>query len=247
MIDLNQSLQTAKSAALLAGEFLSKSQGSDLNVLLNEGRDLKLQLDIDTENKIKNYISARSNYSILGEETGNSDKLDEYFWVVDPLDGTSNFLRGIPISCVSIALMHNLKPVLGVIYDFNHQDLYFGHSDSKAYINDQEIKVSSLSSKKESTLVTGIPAKTHYSNDEFNQLISTFQAWKKIRMIGSAAMAAVYVAAGKAETYQEKGIFLWDIAAGAAIVIAAGGKISITNVQSDYRVDAKFTNNQIKE
>ena len=58
---------------------------------------------------------------------------------------------------------------MGVIYDFNHQDLYFGHSDSKAYINDQEIKVSSLSSKKESTLVTGIPAKTHYSNDEFNQ------------------------------------------------------------------------------
>ena len=143
--------------------------------------------------------------------------------------------------------MHNLKPVLGVIYDFNHQDLYFGHSDSKAYINDQEIKVSSLSSKKESTLVTGIPAKTHYSNDEFNQLISTFQSWKKIRMIGSAAMAAVYVAAGKAETYQENGIFLWDIAAGAAIVIAAGGTASITNVQSDYRVDAKFTNNRIKE
>ena len=207
MIDFAKSLQIAKSAALLAGDFLLKSQGSDLNILLNEGRDLKLQLDIDTEKKIKDYISARSSYPILGEETGNSDKLDEYYWVVDPLDGTSNFLRGIPISCVSIALMHNLNPVLGVINDFNHQDLYFGHSNSKAYINDQEIKVSSLSSKKESTLVTGIPAKTHYSDAEFNQLISTFQAWKKIRMIGSAAMAAVYVAAGKAETYQENGIF----------------------------------------
>ena len=168
MIDFVKSLQIAKSAALLAGDFLLKSQGSDLNILLNEGRDLKLQLDIDTEKKIKNYISARSSYPILGEETGNSDKLDEYYWVVDPLDGTSNFLRGIPISCVSIALMHNLNPVLGVIYDFNHQDLYFGHSNSKAYINDQEIKVSSLSSKKESTLATGIPAKTHYSDAEFN-------------------------------------------------------------------------------
>jgi myo-inositol-1(or 4)-monophosphatase len=104
-----------------------------------------------------------------------------------------------------------------------------------------------LSSKKESTLVTGIPAKTHYSNDEFNQLISTFQSWKKIRMIGSAAMAAAYVAAGKAETYQENGIFLWDIAAGAAIVSAAGGIASISNLQSDYRVDAKFSNNQIEE
>jgi len=247
MIDFHQSLQIAKSAALLAGEFLLKSQGTDLKILLNQGRDLKLQLDIETENFIKDYISAHSNYSILGEETGPSDKLDECFWVIDPLDGTSNFLRGIPISCVSIALMHELKPVLGVIYDFNHEDLYFGHKESKAFLNDQEIQVSSLSLKNESTLVTGIPAKTNYSDDEFNQLISTFQTWKKIRMIGSAAMAAVYVAAGKVETYQENGIFLWDIAAGAAIVSAAGGITSITNLQPDYRVDAKFSNNQIEE
>ena len=247
MIDLNQSLQIAKSAALLAGEFLLKSKGTNLNVLLNEGRDLKLQLDIDTENIIKDYISTQSNYPILGEETGSSKELDEYFWVVDPLDGTSNFLRDIPISCVSIALMENMTPVLGVIYDFNHEDLYFGHTQSKAYINDQEIHVSSLSRKNESTLITGIPAKTSYSDAEFNNLISTFQIWKKIRMIGSAAMAAAYVAAGKAERYQEKGIFLWDVAAGAAIVIAAGGQVSMTNLQSDYRVDAKFSNNQIED
>jgi myo-inositol-1(or 4)-monophosphatase len=215
--------------------------------LSNKGRDLKLQLDIDTENIIKDYISAHSNYSILGEETGITGGLDEYFWVVDPLDGTSNFLRGIPISCVSIALMHKLEPILGVIYDFNHNELYFGHKESKAFINDREVRVSLLSLKHESTLVTGIPAKNNYSDDEFNQLISTFQSWKKIRMIGSAAMAAVYVAAGKAERYQEKGIFLWDIAAGAAIVIAAGGKVSIKNLQSDYRVDAKFSNNQLEE
>ena len=247
MTEFDSWLNIAKSAALTAGNFLKKSQGTDLKILLNQDRDLKLQLDIDTENIIKDFISTHSNYSILGEETGPSNKLEEYFWVIDPLDGTSNFLRGIPISCVSIALMHKLEPVLGVIYDFNHDDLYFGHQESKAFINDQEIQVSSLSSKNESTLVTGIPAKTNYSDEEFNQLISTFQAWKKIRMIGSAAMAAAYVAAGKAETYQENGIFLWDIAAGAAIVSAAGGIASISNLQSDYRVDAKFSNIQIEE
>jgi myo-inositol-1(or 4)-monophosphatase len=247
MTEFDSWLNIAKYAALTAGNFLKKSQGTDLKILLNQDRDLKLQLDIDTENLIKDFISTHSNFSILGEETGPSDKLEEYFWVIDPLDGTSNFLRGIPISCVSIALMHKLEPVLGVIYDFNHDDLYFGHQESKAFINDQEIQVSSLSSKNESTLVTGIPAKTNYSDEEFNQLISTFQAWKKIRMIGSAAMAAAYVAAGKAETYQENGIFLWDIAAGAAIVSAAGGIASISNLQSDYRVDAKFSNNQIEE
>lgn len=247
MLDFDHCLQIAKSAALLAGEFLLKAQGKDLTILLNEGRDLKLQLDIDTENIIKDYLISNSSYSILGEETGLSDKLEEFYWVIDPLDGTSNFLREIPISCVSIALMHDLVPVLGVIYDFNHEELYFGHQQSKAFINDQEIHVSSLTLKNESTLVTGIPAKTHYSDDEFNKMISAFQAWKKIRMIGSAAMAAAYVAAGKAETYQEDGIFLWDVAAGAAIVNAAGGRASIHNLQPDYRVDAKFSNNKIEK
>jgi myo-inositol-1(or 4)-monophosphatase len=107
------------------------------------------------------------------------------------------------------------------------------------------MKVSSLSQKNMSTLVTGIPAKTHYTDIEFQKMISNFQSWKKIRMIGSAAMAAVYVASGKAETYQEDGIFLWDVAAGAAIVNAAGGSISLKNLKTDFRVDAIFSNNNI--
>jgi myo-inositol-1(or 4)-monophosphatase len=246
MLDLNQCLNTAKSAALLAGNFLVNAKGKSLEVLSNNGRDLKLQLDIDTEKLIKDHISSDSSYPILGEETGSSGDLDNLYWVVDPLDGTSNFLRGIPISCVSIALMQEMKPVLGVIYDFNHDEIYWGHKKSKAYIDDKEINVSSLSQKSESTLVTGIPAKKNYSDSEFSEMISNFQAWKKIRMIGSAAMAACYVASGKAETYKEDGIFLWDIAAGAAIVNAAGGLASITNIQNDYRVNAKFTNNIIK-
>ena len=105
--------------------------------------------------------------------------------------------------------------------------------------------MSDYSQKSQSTLVTGIPAKTNYSDDEFKDMIDDFQHWKKVRMIGSAAMASIYVAAGKAETYKENGIFLWDIAAGAAIVNAAGGVASITNIQTDYRVDAKFTNQHL--
>ena len=246
MLDLNQCLNTAKSAALLAGKFLVNGKGQSLEILSNTGRDLKLQLDIDTEKLIKDHITSDSSYPILGEETGSSGDLDNTYWVVDPLDGTSNFLRGIPISCVSIALMQDMKPMLGVIYDFNHDEIYWGHKESKAYIDDKEISVSSLSQKSESTLVTGIPAKTNYSDREFSEMISNFQTWKKIRMIGSAAMAACYVASGKAEIYKEDGIFLWDIAAGAAIVNAAGGLASITNIQTDYRVNAKFTNNIIE-
>ena len=245
MIELDTWLEIAKSAALDGGNYLLANQGKDLEVLLNEGRDIKLQLDTDTENLIKKTLRSKSSFSILGEETGLSGDLGEFYWVIDPLDGTSNFLREIPISCVSIALMQNLNPILGVIYDFNHDDLYFGHQESRAFLNKREICVSNYSLKNESTLVTGIPAKQHYSDDEFKNMIDDFQNWKKIRMIGSAAMASIYVAAGKAETYKENGIFLWDIAAGAAIVNAAGGVASITNIQADYRVDAIFTNDHL--
>ena len=161
MLDLDQCLKTAKSAALLAGEFLVNAKKKNLEVLLNEGRDLKLQIDVDTEHLIKAHLGSVSPFPILGEETGSSENLDEFYWVIDPLDGTSNFLRGIPISCVSIALMQNINPLLGVIYDFNHDEIYFGHMESRAYINDKQINVSSLSLKNESTLVTGIPAKTN--------------------------------------------------------------------------------------
>ena len=245
MLELDSWLVIAKSAALEAGKYLLINQGKELKILHDAGRDIKLQLDIDTENIIKKNISSQSEFSILGEETGFTDDVGEFYWVVDPLDGTSNFLRDIPISCVSIALMQNLTPILGVIYDFNHDDLYFGHQNSKAFLNQEQISVSDYSKKSQSTLVTGIPAKTNYSDDEFKNMIDDFQHWKKVRMIGSAAMAAIYVAAGKAETYKENGIFLWDIAAGAAIVNAAGGIASITNIQADHRVDAKFTNQHL--
>ncbi len=247
MLDLDSCLQIAKSAALLAGNYLKEQQAKNLKILSNKARDLKLQIDIDAEEIIKEHITQKSSLPILAEESGMSGQRDGFFWVVDPLDGTSNFLRNIPISCVSISLMQGLTPALGVIFDFNNSDLYCAHKESKAYVNDMEISVSSLSLKKESTLVTGIPAKDNYSDVEFKNMISDFQSWKKIRMIGSAAMASVYVASGKAEAYKENGIFLWDIAAGAAIVEAAGGKISISNLQPDFRVDANFTNKNIEK
>ena len=246
MSDLDSCMQIAKSAALLAGDYLKEQKAKNLKILSNKARDLKLQIDIDAEEIIKEHITQKSSLPILAEESGMSGELDGLFWVVDPLDGTSNFLRNIPISCVSISLMEGLTPTLGAIYDFNNSDLYCAHKESKAYVNDMEISVSSLNLKKESTLVTGIPAKDHYSDAEFKNMISDFQSWKKIRMIGSAAMASVYVASGKAEAYKENGIFLWDIAAGAAIVEAAGGKISINNLQPDFRVDASFTNKNIE-
>ena len=101
MLELDSWLAIAKSAALEAGKYLLINQGKELKILHDADRDIKLQLDIDTENIIKKNISSQSEFSILGEETGFTDDVGEFYWVVDPLDGTSNFLRDIPISCVS--------------------------------------------------------------------------------------------------------------------------------------------------
>jgi len=242
MEDLNKLLDIAKEAAILGGDFLANSIDEDLKILLNEGRDIKLQIDQDAEGLIKDYIKSKSLLPILAEESGISENLGDLFWVIDPLDGTANFLRNIPICCVAIAVMHKSVPVLGVINDFNNNNLYFAHQDMPAFMNKDQISVSNIKSKSGGTLVTGIPAKETYTDAEFHEMISEFQAWKKVRMIGSAAMASAYVASGRADTYKEKGIFLWDIAAGAALVNSAGGNVVISNIKEDYRVDAKFSN-----
>ena len=93
--------------------------------------------------------------------------------------------------------------------------------------------------------MTGIPAKEDYSDDEFAIMIKHFQKWKKVRMIGSAAIANLYVATGRADCYEEKDTFIWDIAAGSIIVEEAGGVAIISNVSNDYRVNAKFTNGKL--
>ena len=187
-------------------------------------------------------LKRSSKLPILSEEAGITDDLGSEFWVVDPLDGTSNFCRSIPICSSSISLFKDGNPCIGVIYDFLNNNLYWGANGMGAHCNEMPIQVSNVSSKSEGTLMTGIPAKDHYSNSEFEKMIDYFQSWKKVRMIGSATMANVFVASGKADLYQENDIFLWDIAAGAVLVKEAGGKISISEPTKEFRVNAIFSN-----
>ena len=246
MIDILKSLEIAKESALSAGKLLINSK-KDLNFEKNsEGKDIKLKADLEAENLIKKFISSRSDFPILGEETGGSvEALGETFWVVDPLDGTANYSRNIPICCVSIALICNLEPVIGVIYDFNNDDIYEGSIESEAKLNNKNIYVNNNSKKDESILLTGLPLLTDYSDIALLDMVKDFQLWKKVRMIGSAAMAAAYVASAKADMYKEQGSFLWDIAAGAAIVNAAGGSAKITNQKENYQVDVAFSNKEL--
>ena len=247
-MNLDKELNIAKKAALTAGDLLLNKKDILNKLIFTSNRDIKLEADIAAENLIKDIIRNESSFPILAEEGGKSvDNLGDTFWVVDPLDGTANYTRDIPLCCVSIALVSNLKPVIGVIYDFNNNDLYEGTKENKALMNNQPINVSDIAEKNKGILVTGLPNATDYSDKAMLMMVKDFQSWRKVRMIGSAAMAAVYVASGKADLYKEFGTYLWDVAAGAAIVSAAGGVAEIRNQKANYQVDVSFSNSKILE
>ena len=240
-------LAIAKKSAIEAGSLLLRNKKTMNQEILSTNKDIKLKADVLAEKEIKTIIENESDYPILAEESGFSSNIDSStFWVVDPLDGTANYARNIPICCVSIALISDLKPILGVIYDFINNDLYEGSIHTKALLNNKEISVSKVKNSSEGILITGLPNNTDYSDSALLKMIKDFQNWRKVRMIGSAAMASMYVASGKADLYTEKKTYLWDIAAGAAIVNAAGGETSIANQNETFQVDVSFSNSYLK-
>jgi len=246
-IDFSRELKIAKKAALEAGNFLRKNKNNLNRILSSTDRDIKLHADIEAEKIIKDIINNDSSFGILAEESGmSSEESYNNLWIVDPLDGTANYSRNIPLCCVSIAILSDAKPVLGVIYDFNNDDLYEGSINKNACLNGKEISVSKTKTSQEGVLVTGLPNDTDYSDKAMIEMIKNFQNWRKVRMIGSAALASVYVASGKADLYIENKSYLWDIAAGAAIVNAAGGEALILNQNEKFQVDVHFSNSLIK-
>ncbi len=246
--DINNDLILAKKAAIDSGKFLLKEKKKVNQRTNSNSKDIKLKADVESEKIIKSIITSQSSYPILAEETGkSSEDLGDIFWVIDPLDGTANYSRNIPICCVSIGLVNKMKPLIGVIYDFDNDHLYAGNIlKNISEMNDLPISVSSKSERSESILVTGLPHNTDYSDESLSNMIEDMQTWQKVRMIGSAAMAACYIASGKADFYKEKGIYLWDIIAGAAIVRSAGGTAEISNYRENFQVDVVFSNSKVE-
>jgi myo-inositol-1(or 4)-monophosphatase len=246
--NLDGELKTAKDAAKAAGKLLYENKKGLNKSIFSSDKDIKLKADIEAEDLIKAILAKESSFPILAEESGKPEGgLEETFWIVDPLDGTANYTRDIPLCCVSIALMHKMKPVIGIVYDFNNNNLYEGSLDKEAKLNGSVIHVSDVNTPKKGILVTGLPNDTDYSDTALLKMVKDFQEWRKVRMIGSAAIASCYIASAKADVYKEFGTYLWDVAAGAAIVNAAGGKAEITNYRDTYQVDVHFSNSKITE
>jgi myo-inositol-1(or 4)-monophosphatase len=163
----------------------------------------------------------------LAEEGTDTKSENEYLWIIDPLDGTTNFLHGVPIFAISIALMRNDKPVLGVVYEVSHDECFHAIENGKAYCNDNEIRVSPISSLNESLLATGFPYHHTEKKDQYLDIIRTFlEKTHGIRRLGSAAIDLAYVACGRLEGFFEYDLKAWDVAGGAFILQQAGGKVS---------------------
>ena len=165
MIQIDKELSTAKKASLQSAKLLINQKKLVNDVISNEGRDIKLRADIESENIIKKYLKDNSDLPILAEESGANEDLGSSFWVVDPLDGTSNYSRDFPICCISIALIHENKIILGVINDFNRNIIFEGSTETPAMMNSKLISVSDISDKTKATLATGLPAKGSYKDE----------------------------------------------------------------------------------
>lgn len=237
VLDLAALRDLAVEAAETAGAALLARGDAFQGVAAEAGRDIKLHADRAAEALIVGRLQAGSPHAVLGEETGwhGAPPQDDGtpYWVVDPLDGSANYDRHIPICAVSIALMRGTTPVLGVITDFHHGETFTGGEGLPAACNGAPIRVSDVSETGRAVLVTGLPVKSDYSDEALGRMARDFANWKKVRMIGSAAMASVYVASGRADRYAETGTRLWDVAAGLAIVAAAGGRVFLSDGPAD--------------
>jgi len=223
-------LTLAVATARAAGAALAKR--SDRTVNSESAHDIKLQADVDSETLIRERL-LRTKLPVIGEEIGGDAGLldrGEPYWAVDPLDGTYNYLRGLPACCVSIGLWRGRRPVLGVIYDFGREELFAGGAGLGLTLNGRELKPKWAPDVPHGVLCTGFPNTADRSGAGVRGFVDRVGRFKKIRMIGSAALALAYVAAGRADAYYEETIKLWDIAAGLALIEGAGGYTSVEPV-----------------
>jgi len=240
-MNLEKDLILAQNLAIRAGKGLS--QLKERLVLENKGKDIKLEADKFSESIILEELK-KTNYNILSEETPEEiiqKENSDMHWIVDPLDGSFNFYRGIPHAAVSISLWKGLEPLLGVVYDIHSQDLYSAIVGGKSELNGKRMSVSEITDQKQAVLMTGIPSKSDFSDKSLLEVVKRFQDFKKVRYIGSAALSLSYVASGKADVYSEKGIMLWDVAAGLALVKAAGGRIDFSSM-GNYQFNVLASN-----
>lgn len=225
---MDKYLKEAEEIAQKAGQMLRENINTSAEIFFKGAVDLVTDFDNRAQRMIFDHLSACfPDHDFMGEEGLSKDKGEEFRWIIDPLDGTTNYAHGFPIFCVSIALEWKGEIVLGVVYDPMRGEMFSAVKGESAFIDGKKIQVSSIDDLDKSLVATGFPYDLRESNvnniDHFNNFVVRVQA---IRRCGSAAMDLCYVACGRFDGFWELKLNPWDVAAGALIVKEAGGKIS---------------------
>jgi len=221
--------ELAKQSAAAAGAYLREGGTTAASGQGAGWRDIKLHADREAEDIILRELRAGSDYPVLAEESGthNLAAADATYWIVDPLDGSLNYNRGIPFSCVSIGLWQGERPVLGVVVDVRSDNVFSGVVGQGAWCNEQPVSVSGVTDPKDAVLATGFPVSRDFGPEAVGRFVEQIRSFKKVRLFGSAALSLAYTACGWVDAYAEEGIMLWDVAAGIALVESAGGEVTI--------------------
>lgn len=204
---------------------------------------MKIDADVRAETLILEALAREAPFPVISEEKGRVAGEGAMMWAVDPLDGSVNYLRGYPHCAVSIALIKDGAPVLGVVDCFLLDERFAGLVGQGATLNKQPIQVSDIAEPAKGILQTGIPSAMN--GESFAAFETRLKQWRKVRMIGSAATALAYVAAGRAEAYRESGSKIWDVAGGLAIVSAAGGETRVGSADFDKPLEVAAGNGKV--
>src|SRR5437762_3807452 len=233
-------LTIAVKAARRAGNIINRSaRDLDLLTVTAKGpKDFVSEVDREAERTIVDTLHATyPGHAILAEEgTGRDQNVDaEYLWIIDPLDGTTNFLHGFPQYCVSIALSHKGIVTQGVIYDPVRNDLFTASRGRGAYLNDRRIRVSRRQHLRECLIGTGFPFRDGSYLDTYLAMMRAMtQQAAGLRRPGAAALDLAYVAAGSYDGFFEVGLNPWDVAAGSLLILEAGGLIGELGGAGEY-------------
>lgn len=228
LADLNKYKSKAIEAAVEAGKMLADGFGKITDADYKGDVDLVTDMDRKSERLIKKILTeAFDNTYFFGEEEGGDNWKKDLVWVVDPLDGTTNYANKIEQFCVSIALCNNGEPVVGVIYDPMRKNIYHCCKGGGAFFNDEPMSVNSKSDIQQALVVTGFP----YNRRKIaKKLLCGIEAMmmnvQGIRRMGAAALDLCYVARGSFAVFWELNLKPWDIAAGSLLVQEAGGKVT---------------------
>jgi myo-inositol-1(or 4)-monophosphatase len=237
---LHPMLNIAVKAARAAGALINRAS-VDLDVLKVSAKspnDFVTEVDRAAEEAIiEVLLTAYPGHGILAEESGRAHgaKDSEYVWIIDPLDGTTNFIHGLPIYAVSIALAHRGVAQQAVVYDPCRNDLFYASRGRGAFMNDRRLRVSKRTRMGEALIGTGFPFR---SGDNFKRYLQMFETVMPqcagVRRPGAAALDLCYVAAGYYDGFFETGLSPWDVAAGALIITEAGGLVGNFTGEADY-------------